>query len=84
MGFCGSLKFMINAGLVNLISAGSKVRLETKLPNYVETQVLGIAVETIGEARLIQTEELIRNSLKRGKQAGNSTKPAEAADERGE
>jgi ribosome maturation factor RimP len=61
-----------------------EVRLETKLPDYVDPQVLGIAVETIGEARLIQTEELIRNSLKRGKQAGNSTKPAEAADERGE
>ena len=61
-----------------------EIRLETKLPDHVEPQILGFAVETVAEARLIQTDELIRKSLKRGKQAGNLAKPDEAATERGE
>ena len=61
-----------------------EIRLETKLPDHVEPQILGFAVETVAEARLIQTDELIRKSLKRGKQAGNLAKPDEAAAERGE
>ena len=51
-----------------------EIRLETKLPDHSEPKVLGFAVETVAEARLVQTDELIRESLKRGKMA--------AADER--
>lgn len=61
-----------------------EIRLEIKLPNRAEPQILGFAVETVAEARLIQTDELIRKSLQRGKQAGGNSSTAGAGQDRGD
>ena len=52
---------------------------ETKLTRVL--QVVGLPIRLVGEARLVLTDELIREALRRAKKAGKSeTAAADAAD----
>lgn len=48
--------------------ADGEMRLETEVPDQ-GLQIIGLPVSAIGEARLVLTNELIREALKRGKAA---------------
>lgn len=50
--------------------ADGEMRLEVKLDEESETQIIGIPVELIHDAKLVLTDELIRASLAKAKSAG--------------
>ena len=63
---------------------GEEVRIEVEL-DQLGRQVVGLPIRLVGEARLVLTEELIREALRRAKKAakqsdGNQTAAADAAD----
>ena len=63
---------------------GEEVRIEVEL-DQLGRQVVGLPIRLVGEARLVLTEELIREALRRAKKAakqsdGNQTAAVDAAD----
>jgi ribosome maturation factor RimP len=60
---------------------GDEVRLDTDL-GELGRQVIGLPVRLIGEARLVLTDDLIREALRRAKKAGKAA--AEIGEEAGE
>ncbi len=65
-------------GVLEGFEAG-EARLEMELPDAGQ-QVLGLPIALIAEAKLVLTDELVRESLRRAKRAKVSTVPGEAAD----
>ena len=65
-------------GVLEGFEAG-EARLEMELPDAGQ-QVLGLPIALIAEAKLVLTDELVRESLRRAKRAKVSTVPGKAAD----
>jgi ribosome maturation factor RimP len=55
-----------------------EVRLEVDL-DQIGVQVIGLPVDLVGEARLVLTDELVRDSLRRSKQAEKAAQGADHA-----
>ena len=65
-------------GVLEGYEAG-EARIEMELPDAGQ-QVLGLPIALIAEAKLVLTDELVRESLRRAKRAKVSSGPGEAAD----